>query len=247
MTGEGVLTLETRNLIVDGTTASVHKGVAPGEYVTITVSDTGVGIDPDQREHIFEPFFTTKPVGDGTGLGLSMVYGFTKRARGDVLVESEPGRGTLVRLYFPRSAAAPTESHKPAESPGKAPGGNETILVVDDEEDLAMLAKTGLSRLGYRVLTAGNAQQAMKILAAHPTVDLLFTDLAMPGKMDGVSLAETATRKFPGLKVLLASGYSEQADSSRLLRYRQSLVPKPYRIAELAARIRDALDKEAGA
>jgi CheY-like chemotaxis protein len=219
--------------------------------VTITVSDTGVGIDPDQRERIFEPFFTTKPPGKGTGLGLSMVYGFVKRARGDVLVESEPGRGTLVRLYLPRSAAAATEADDTAEPLAQAPGGSETILVVDDEEDLAMLAKTGLSRLGYRVLTAGDAQQAMEILAAHPTVDLLFTDLAMPGKMDGVFLAEMATRKFPGLKVLLASGYSQHADSSSFVRYRQSLVPKPYRIAELAARIRNALDsaldKEAGA
>ncbi len=246
MAGEGVLTLETANLILDGASGSNHKGVAPGEYVTITVSDTGVGIDPDQREHIFEPFFTTKPPGKGTGLGLSMVYGFVKRARGDVLVESEPGRGTLVRLYLPRSAAAATKPDDTAESLAEAPGGSETILVVDDEEDLAMLAKTGLSRLGYRVLTAGDAQQAMEILAAHPTVELLFTDLVMPGKMDGLSLAETATRKFPGLKVLLASGYSQRADNSAFVRYRQNLVPKPYRIAELAARIRNALDKEAG-
>ena len=247
MGGNGVMTLETENLVLDGSIGAAPKGVPAGDYVTITVSDAGVGIPPDQLDHIFEPFFTTKPPGKGTGLGLSMVYGFVKRARGDISVESEPGRGTRIRLYLPRCDAVETQAADTAKSVSEAPGGSETILVVDDEKDLAMVAKTGLSRLGYRVLTAGDGDQALDILAAHPAVDLLFTDLVMPGGMDGLSLAEKAGRQFPGLKVLLASGFSEHAETSEFGRYGQNLVPKPYRIAELAARIRKELDREDGA
>ncbi len=203
---------------------------------------------PEVREKAFEPFFTTKGDDKGTGLGLSMVYGFVQRSGGHAKIYSEAGQGTAVHLYLPRAQ----DAGSPVESPGGAfetlPRGGETILVVDDEPALVEAAVHLLGRLGYSTLTAEGATQALAVLNEAPAVDLLFSDVIMPGGMDGYRLAIEALARRPGLKVLLTSGFTRQREEfvngeGKIAQHlTQTLLGKPYNIAELATAVRRALD-----
>ncbi len=241
MPGGGAFTLTTANKHFDETFRAGHADIAPGEYVEINVADDGQGIPMENLEHIFEPFFSTKDPGRGTGLGLAMVFGFAKRSGGAVRVDSQQGRGTAFRIYLPRSVVA-DELERPRDvSTGESPRGKEVILVVDDEEQLLELSESCLHELGYRVLTAANGAQALEHLAREPDIALLFSDVVMPGGMNGYELAERAKARRPDLKVLLTSGYAEEKGHSG------DLLRKPYSQAELARRLRALLGEHAAA
>jgi PAS domain S-box-containing protein len=242
----GRLTLETGNTVLDDDYAAISPEVAAGEYVMIAVSDTGTGMPPEVRERAFEPFFTTKPEGRGTGLGLSQVYGFIRQSGGDVRIESEPGAGTTVKIFLPRHAGAEAgdASHGLRHMP--APVGSETILLVEDHADVRAYATSTLGHLGYRVLEARDANDGLAVLAAHPEVSLLFTDVGLPG-MNGRQLAEQARRMRPGLKVLFATGYARDALAHRgILDADVHLLPKPYTVEALARKLRAVLDGTPG-
>jgi len=242
----GKLTIETCNCVLDATYCAQNPEFIEGEYVQFIVSDTGAGIPSDKLEHIFEPFFTTKPEGKGTGLGLAMVYGFINRCKGHIKVYSEVSIGSTFRLYLPRSKSRTQSVEIPIESGQiqqlSLQRGDETILVVDDEEGLLELAKESIQVLGYRVLTALDGEQALKLLVEDPSIALLFSDVVMPGGLNGYELAEQATKKHPELKVLLTSGYTEKAISySDRARFNFKLLSKPYTQSDLAMNIRTLL------
>ncbi|RLA40224.1 MAG: histidine kinase [Gammaproteobacteria bacterium] len=244
MSAGGRLTIETRNATLDSAYCSQHPTAQPGEYVQLSISDTGTGISVDLQERIFEPFFTTKAEGKGTGLGLAMVFGFIERSKGHIKLYSEQGIGTTFHVYLPRSKMK-EEVKVSSEQGAKAlPTGNETILVVDDEPGLVAIAQESLQLLGYHVLTASDGNQAMEQLAAEPSIDLLFSDVVMPGGMNGYQLAEGAVEAMPELKVLLASGYTKKAISQNgQARFDANLLNKPYTQSELALQIRSLLDQ----
>ena len=239
----GRLTIETSNMHIDRAYAAVHAEVMPGQYVSISISDTGAGMSADTIAHAFEPFFTTKPVGQGTGLGLSQVYGFAKQSSGHVAIYSEPGQGTTVRIYLPRYGGAEDESELVDERPVAGGAGEETILVVEDDEDVRAYSSATLRELGYRVLEAGNGPQALRLLQNATPIDLLFTDVVLPGGMSGAQLGAQAAALRPGLKVLYTSGYARNAivHQGRLDKGVQ-LIVKPFSGADLAERVRDLLD-----
>jgi len=239
----GKLTIETVNVHLDEDYAGSNAEVIPGDYVMMAVTDTGTGMPPGVLTHVFEPFFTTKEVGKGTGLGLSMIYGFAKQSGGHVKIYSEVGHGTTVRLYLPRLSKAEATASPVAASAAPGKGGGETILVVEDNPDVRRLVLRQLRDLGYAVIEAANGPQALKILEDGVAIDLLFTDVVMPGGMTGRQLAETAKGRRPNLKTLFTSGYTEDS----ILRLGKldpgvRLLSKPYRKHELATRIREALD-----
>jgi PAS domain S-box-containing protein len=240
----GTLLIETSNKHLDVDYVALNPEAEAGDYVQLMLSDTGTGIDKATLEHVFEPFFTTKPEGKGTGLGMAMVYGFVKRYGGYIKIYSEPGMGTTIRLYLPRASAP--ESAKPTnDAPQHAlPRGDESILIVDDEADLLQLAERYLSDLGYRTRTAGNAAQALSILEQDGQIDLLFSDVVMPGGMNGYELAQQAVQQSPELRVLLTSGFtSKTLAHNGLTRFSTHLLSKPYRKDDLAQRIRLVFDE----
>ena len=238
--------METRNCTLDADFCKRNPGAVPGEYVELAVSDTGEGITLEQQQHIFDPFFTTKDTGKGTGLGLAMVYSFVKRSGGYVKVYSELDIGTTFTLYLPRSQHEDQRRQTTDEEAASLPRGTETLLVVDDEIELLEVAKTQLEGLGYRVLTASNGEQALERLAEEPSVALLFSDVVMPGGMNGYELAEQATAAYPGLKVLLTSGYTEKAVADNgQARFAANLLSKPYSYDELAQLVRALLGENA--
>ncbi len=244
MPGGGSLLIETCNKHLDAGYVDLNPGVEAGDYVQLMLSDTGSGMDQETLEHIFEPFFTTKPEGKGTGLGLAMVYGFVKRYGGHIKVYSEPGVGTTIRIYLPRTTASESAMVQDARV-ADLPSGSESILIVDDEVSLLALADHYLSDLGYRVLQAENAAQALEILATDEEIDLLFSDVVMPGGMNGYELAQRATEQRPGLKVLLTSGFTSTTMAHNgLSRFAAHLLNKPYRKDNLAQRIRLVLNEE---
>jgi len=237
----GKLTLETRNVHLDEAYAGMHNEVAAGNYVMIAVSDTGSGITPENLERVFDPFFTTKEVGKGTGLGLSMVFGFVKQSGGHVKIYSEIGYGTSVKMYLPRATGDEQIKFDPSAALA-IEGGHEAVLVVEDDTMVRQYVVTQVRSLGYVTLEAANAVEALAVLDKHPTIDLLFTDVIMPGAMNGRQLADTATQRRPGLKTLFTSGYTENA----ILHHGRldpgvHLLAKPYRKPELARMIRVAL------
>jgi PAS domain S-box-containing protein len=238
----GKLTIETGNVHLDEDYAGRNSEVVPGDYVMMAVTDTGAGMPQDVLAHVFEPFFTTKEVGKGTGLGLSMIYGFAKQSGGHVKIYSEVGHGTTVRLYLPRlSGVAAVADPTSVATPRK--GGGETILVVEDNPEVRRLVLRQLRDLGYEVIEAASGPQALKILDDGAAIDLLFTDVVMPGGMTGRQLVEAAKTRRPDLKTLFTSGYTEDS----ILRLGKldpgvRLLSKPYRKHELATRIREALD-----
>ena len=240
MAGGGRITIETRNVTFDRQYAVNNPEVTPGPYVMIAVSDTGSGMTPAVVARAFDPFFTTKEVGKGSGLGLSQVYGFAKTAGGHVKIYSEPGIGTTVKLYLPKSSDRPVVPEIGTETASLRPAsGHETILVVEDDEDVLVVASESLRELGYQVVTAGNAAQALQILRGDQLVDLLLSDVIMPGGMNGVQLTVEARRIRPELKVLLTSGYTAAALSlEHGLPDNLNVVEKPYRREELAKKLR---------
>ena len=238
----GKLTIETANTELDETYAATDAEVVPGQYVVIAVSDTGVGMSRETLSRVFEPFFTTKEAGRGTGLGLSTVYGFVKQSGGHVSIYSEEGSGTTVRLYFPRYHGDDPviQPHETRRADGADAG--ETVLVVEDHDDVREYTTAILSELGYRVLQAAEAAAALQILRSEPRIDVLFTDVVLPGK-SGRILADEALQLRPDLKVLYATGYSRNAIVHHgRLDPGVRLITKPFTFDQLAARIRDLLD-----
>jgi two-component system, cell cycle sensor histidine kinase and response regulator CckA len=242
----GKLTIETLNAHLDEAYAARNSDVRPGDYVMLAVTDTGSGMTPEVLERAMEPFFTTKEVGKGSGLGLSMIYGFAKQSQGHMKIYSEAGHGTTVRLYLPRPA-----TDMPAAATVKpaildlAPRG-ETILTVEDDAGVRNLAISQLTGLGYKVIEAANGPQALKILDSDQKIDLLFTDVVMPGGMTGKTLAGLAKAKRPGLKVLFTSGYTENTIVHHgRLDAGVHFLAKPYKLESLARKIREALADEA--
>lgn len=238
----GRLTIETANAHLDRNYADEHAEVRPGQYVMIAISDTGAGIPAEHLPRVFEPFFSTKEKGKGTGLGLSMVYGFVKQSGGHIKIYSEVGEGTTVRMYLPRSADAVATARRDAAGPAPVKSGERVLLVEDDLLVLAY-AREQLSLLGYDVTAAASGGEAMEILRRGEAFDLLLTDVVMPGGMSGRQLADEACALRPSLKVLFSSGYTENAIVHQgRLDPGVRLLAKPYRRAELARRVREALD-----
>jgi len=238
----GRLTIGASNVRAGEELVREHRYVVPGDYVVLSIADTGVGIAPAVMERVFEPFFTTKEVGKGSGLGLSMVYGFVKQSGGHVTIHSEPGIGTTLRLYLPRCAApAGAVESEPREVAPQS--GKERILVVEDDDDMRDLVATILGKLGYRVLTASRGDEALALLAAHPDVALLLSDVTLPGTLGGRALAERCKQASPGLKTLYMSGYSSDDIFVRgRLDLGVRLLRKPFDIKMLAEEVRAAMN-----
>jgi PAS domain S-box-containing protein len=239
----GRLTIETSNIYLDESyLAPFDEPIPPGQYVLVAVSDTGTGMDKDTLCRVFEPFFTTKEVGKGTGLGLSQVYGFVRQSGGHIRIYSELGHGTTVKLYLPR-AHTPEATFPSALPSSDSLRGHETIVVCEDEPALRSFCVETLRDHGYRILEAGDAHEALRLLGSNPSADLLFTDVVLPNGMNGRQLADTAAQVSPQLKVLFTTGYTRNAivhhgrlDPGVLL------LSKPYTTQSLLARVRLALD-----
>jgi PAS domain S-box-containing protein len=238
----GRLRLESRNVRLEAPVAGSAGRLEPGDYVRLSVRDTGTGIAPDHLSRIFEPFFTTKGVGKGTGLGLSTVYGIVRQSGGVMRVESEVGRGTCFEIYLAR-AGAPEEAADAAPAAPPSARGSETVLLVEDDRSVRALARQVLRRRGYRVVEAENGRHALEVATAHPgPVDLLLSDVVMP-ELGGPQLAERLCAARPGLRVLFTSGYTDDAiGHSGALRRGVPLLEKPFTPAELASRVREVLD-----
>jgi CheY-like chemotaxis protein len=237
----GRLTIETTHVNLTEEYAGSHVSPLPGSYALLTVSDTGMGMDADTRAHIFEPFFTTKEKGKGTGLGLSIVYGIVKQNGGEILVYSEPGRGTVFKIYIP-AAHAPAQSLPVAAKESDASPATETILLVEDEDQVRTLTRAMLTRQGYRVFDFASAAGALEFLRSQPeSIDLLLSDIVMP-RMGGLELAREAQGVRPGIRVLLMSGYTETSVSGQgLIAADTVFVHKPFTAASLRAKVREAL------
>jgi CheY-like chemotaxis protein len=209
MAGQGRLTMEAGNAVLDDDYARQHEDVRAGQYVMVAVSDTGCGMSRDIVERVFEPFFSTKAEGKGTGLGLSMVYGLIKQSNGHINIYSEPGEGTTIKLYLPRSLQAEDVITDLSAAP--AQGGEETILVVEDDDEVCETAVAMLRELGYRVFRARDAASALSVVESGVHIDLLFTDVVMPGPLRSPELARKTRERLPGVAVLFTSGYTENA------------------------------------
>jgi CheY-like chemotaxis protein len=236
----GRITVETSNVAIESTRRENQFAILQGDYVRLRIIDNGSGMDEETRSHLFEPFFTTKEVDKGSGLGLSMVYGFVKQSSGHIKIYSEEGHGTTVRIYLPQviGAAEPAVTANPS----SIEGGHETILVVEDDSLVRTFVVGQIQSLGYATLAAVNAAEAMLVINGPQEIDLLFTDMIMPGSMNGRQLADAALLRRTSLKVLFTSGYSNEAiihhghlDAGVLL------LAKPYRKSDLARMIRTAL------
>jgi PAS domain S-box-containing protein len=241
----GRLTIETANAHIDEAYAANYAEVAPGQYVCVCVSDTGKGMDEATVARAFEPFFTTKPVGQGTGLGLSQVYGFVKQSSGHIKIYSEIGQGTTVKIYLPRLSTDPAVAEDEVESVIPDADGEETILVLEDDDDVRTYTVEILRELGYRVIEAHDGPSALRLLERQTRVDLLFSDVVLPGGMTGAQVAEQARRLRPGLKVLFTTGYARNAiiHQGRLDKGVR-LITKPFNAADLAMKVRDVLDEQ---
>ena len=246
MPNGGKLLIETSNKNMDEEYATFNPDAQAGSYIQLILSDTGCGMDQLTQEHMFEPFYTTKAKDKGTGLGMSMVYGFVKRFNGFIQVYSEIDIGTTLRIYLPRASASEADSTNEIIDEQELATGSETLLIVDDEIDLLHLADDYLTSLGYKTCLAENASQALDILAKNKNIDCLFSDVVMPGGMNGYELAEQASKNNPELKILLTSGFTSKtiAQSSQI-RFTAQMLSKPYRKADLAQHIRLVLDEAA--
>ncbi len=247
MPGGGKLTIETANARLDDDYAAAHAEVTPGQYVMLAVTDNGTGMPAEIAERAFEPFFTTKDAGQGTGLGLSMIYGFVKQSEGHVKIYSEVGHGTTVKVYLPRSREQ--EAVVPDEPPveEQVPGSLETVLVVEDDADVRELAVNMLQSLGYVPVEATDADSALAALDQRPEIVLLFTDVVLPGGTNGAELAREARKRRPDLRVLYTSGYTDNAIIHKgVLDEDAEIINKPFRKAALARKIRGILDRDRG-
>jgi CheY-like chemotaxis protein len=239
----GRLTIKTAIVAIDARAAQIDPRMRPGRYVRLTVSDTGCGITPEHLPHIFEPFFTTKETGKGTGLGLATVFGIVEQHHGWIDVKSRLGDGTTFNIYLPHLTGTAAAASRAIPAPG-APGGTETILLVEDEAQVRALARRYLQRCGYQVLEAGSGPAALKLWEqSHQEVDLLLIDMVMPGGITGLELAEQLRAGKPSLKILYSTGYSEEALGQDFFsRTDISLLRKPYTLSELGHAVRGTLD-----
>ncbi|HEY0523756.1 MAG TPA: ATP-binding protein, partial [Stellaceae bacterium] len=244
MPNGGQLTIETANTHLDDGYCRLHAEVTPGQYVMVAVTDTGVGIPKDLLDKVFEPFFTTKETGEGTGLGLSMVYGFVKQSNGHINIYSEVGQGTTVKIYLPRLLGPTDDAPDETVRDDRALRADaETILLVEDDEDVRAYTEEALEELGYSVLTAADGPAALQVLSEHPGVDLFFTDVGLPGSLNGRQLAEEARARRPGLRVLFTTGYARNAIVHHgRLDPGVELITKPFTYTALAEKIRQVLD-----
>jgi PAS domain S-box-containing protein len=244
MENGGRLTIEVGNAFLDDTYARQHVEVTAGQYVVLSVSDTGTGMSPDIIDKVFDPFFSTKPEGKGTGLGLSMVYGFVKQSGGHIKIYSEVGHGTTVKIYLPR--AMQSEDMPTVVDPGPMTGGTETILVAEDDEDVRETVVEMLTELGYRVLKAKDAASALTVVESGIAIDLLFTDVVMPGTLKSPELARKVRDRLPNLAVLFTSGYTENSIvHGGRLDAGVELLSKPYTREALARKVRHVLANQA--
>lgn len=241
----GRIFIETSNIDIDDTYMAQELEVARGRYVRLSVSDTGEGMSPEHRTLALEPFFTTKAIGQGTGLGLSMVYAFTKQSGGHVTLYSEPGQGTTVSLYFPKAepVSSGERSDPTARTTPRPSGSGKTILVVEDDPRLLRLSRTRLMALGFRCITAPDADTAWTILGEHDDIDLVFTDMVMPGTLSGFDLAQRLAARETKIAVVLTSGFSENVLGSMGPEPSLTILRKPYRQADLAEAIYSALSE----
>jgi PAS domain S-box-containing protein len=243
MPNGGRLTIETANVYLDERYAASQIEVVPGQYIMIAISDNGTGMTPEVKAKAFEPFYTTKDIGHGTGLGLSQVYGFVKQSRGHVKIYSEPGEGTTIKIYLPRFHSETAETVQEPQAAVVRGAKSETILVVEDDEDVRTYTTETLREHGYTVLEAPNGRAAIQVLDAHPEIKVLFTDIGLPGGMNGRQLADEARQRRPGLKVLFTTGYARNAIvHDGRLDPGVELITKPFTQAVLGAKIRDILD-----
>jgi CheY-like chemotaxis protein len=241
MPGGGMLTIETANVALDAASTRLHEDVKPGDYVVVSVSDTGVGMPADVVAKAIDPFFTTKPVGGGTGLGLSMVYGFAKQSGGHLGIHSEVNLGTTVKLYLPRALQEAVDLEAPVvEAPR---GQGETILVVEDDATVRLIMSDVLEELGYSVLTASDARPAIPLLKSDQRIDLMISDVVLP-HINGRKLAELARSSRPELKVLFVSGYAEQATfRGDFLDAGMDMLTKPFALDTLGAKVRTLIER----
>jgi signal transduction histidine kinase len=238
----GTLTIATANVTLDETYAEQYQEVTPGDYVEVSVSDSGTGMPPEILEKVFEPFFTTKEVGKGSGLGLSMVFGFAKQSNGHITIHSEVGRHTTVKLYMPRSEEDLIKEG-PKDDTRVIAGGSERILVVEDDEHVREVPVRLLRKHGYAVVEAMDSKEAIQHLEDGQRCDLLFTDVVLPGGMSGIEIAEKSKSLHPGIKILLTSGYAEHIIAEGINRdLGATLLRKPYLPAKLLVQVRDILD-----
>ncbi len=244
MPGGGKLTIETTNTRLSEAYCAEHDEVYAGQYVMLAVSDTGTGMSKEVQEHAFDPFYTTKAVGKGSGLGLSMAYGFCKQSRGTCNIYSEEGKGTTVKIYLPRHSGS-EKGKQPVKAKANVNGNNETVLLVEDEPALLEIIELQLHSLGYQVLSAKDGNTALEVFNKNKGIDLLLTDVVLPGGMSGRNIAEAIEKQKPDIKIIYMSGYTENAiihhgrldDSATLLR-------KPFDIADLAGKLREALGSD---
>jgi CheY-like chemotaxis protein len=239
----GVLTIATENAILEEGDVTDVQNFSPGEYAMLAVGDTGTGMPPEVLDRIFEPFFTTKKFGEGSGLGLSMIYGFVRQSGGYVTVDSEVGRGTTVKLYLPRASSSGGQAAKAAPLATRKTGGSEVILVVENDERVRRTAVNLLRKQGYEVLEASTGGEALRLVDTLRHLDLLFTDVSLPDGMKGTDLAKEVRNRRPETRILFTSGYAETAmarDGSA--ENGTFLLLKPYRKGELADKVRDILD-----
>ena len=241
MPSGGTIEIETANVQADEETSNLPPGMKRGIYVMLSVSDTGVGMNPEVRERIFEPFFTTKEKGKGTGLGLSTVYGIIKQSGGDIWVSSEPGQGTIFEIYLPRVDEPLQESQK-ANFQGGLRGGDETILIVEDEDGVRKLTRKILSKQGYKILEASSGGDALLLCEQlNEPIHLLLSDVVMPG-INGPELARRIKTLSPGVKVLFMSGYADRTIfQSGILDEKASFIQKPFSARDLAEKIQEVI------
>ena len=238
----GTLTIATENAVIKSREQFGQETIDAGDYTVVCVGDTGVGMSPDTLSKVFEPFFTTKPIGQGTGLGLSMIYGFAKQSRGHVRVESAENAGTTFRLYLPRYQGA-VETRAVAPARDAATGAGETVLVIEDDSAVRLIISNVLQDLGYACVEASDGQAALPILTSNTPLDLLITDVGLPG-MNGRQIAEIARQHRPDLKILFVTGYAEHATGhAPFLARGMEMVTKPFALDALALKIRDMLRK----
>jgi CheY-like chemotaxis protein len=244
----GTITVRTYNTTLAEEEITAENGLKAGDYVVVEVADTGVGISPENLQRIFDPFFTTKEVGKGTGLGLSMVYGFVKEMKGTIKVTSDVGKGTTFSVLLPRAAELPTVK-APAIAPSDAPavaGEHKIILVVDDDDLVRKSVIAQITSLGYNTIEASDPSAALEIIGSKQPIDLLFSDIVMPGPIDGVELARLAGEQRLGLKVLLTSGYPDLKTSHTSEKNHWAILKKPYRRNDLQRVLKDALSNALG-
>jgi CheY-like chemotaxis protein len=239
MPNGGRLTVETAVADLDEAYCKAHPGITPGRHVVIAVSDTGVGMTKELMEKVFDPFFTTKPIGQGTGLGLSMVYGFAQQSNGQVRIHSTPGEGTSVKIYLPAAEDQQAQSAELVEAPPQ--GAGQAVLLVEDDPSVRLLIGGLLAELGYRTIEASDPQAAIKQLESGQAFDLMISDVGLPG-MNGRQLAEIARQHLPTVRILFVTGYAENAAiRAGYLGTNMAMIGKPFKLEELAAKIGEVL------